>query len=119
VAVERLHDILKERPYEFRFALRIIPVERVVLTDLETIKQTACELASRIDENETYRITIEKRFTTLHTTDIISAVATEIQRKADMKNPNKIVLIEIMGAVTGISLIKPNEVISVMKEKML
>ncbi|MDR2708035.1 MAG: THUMP domain-containing protein [Nitrososphaerota archaeon] len=119
VAVDKFHDILKERPYEFRFALRIIPIERVVLTDIETIKQAACELASRIEENETYRITIEKRFTTLHTTDIISAIATEIQHKADMKNPNKIILIEIMGAVTGISLIKPNDIISVMKEKML
>jgi tRNA acetyltransferase TAN1 len=117
--IEKLHGILNERPYEFRFALRIIPIERVVPTSLETIKQTSSELATHIKENETYRITIEKRFTTLHTTDIISEIATEIQRKADMKNPNKILLIEIMGAVTGISLIKPNEIISVMKEKMI
>jgi tRNA acetyltransferase TAN1 len=117
--IEKLHNILNEHPYEFRFALRIIPIERVVPTSLETIKQAASNLATRIEENETYRITIEKRFTTLHTTDIISEIATEIQHKADMKNPNKILLIEIMGAVTGISLIKPNEIISVLKEKMI
>jgi tRNA acetyltransferase TAN1 len=117
--IEKLHSILNERPYEFRFALRIIPIEHVVPTNMETIKKVSLELATRIEENETYRITIEKRFTTLHTTDIISEIATEIQRKADMKNPNKILLIEIMGAVTGISLIKPNEIISVMKEKMI
>ncbi|MDR2720032.1 MAG: THUMP domain-containing protein [Nitrososphaerota archaeon] len=119
VAVEKLHNLLGERPYEFRFALRIIPIERVVPTSLEAIKQVALEFASRIGENETYRITIEKRYTTLHSMDIISAVAAEIQNKADMENPNKIVLIEIMGAVTGVSLIKPNEIISVMKEKMI
>ena len=119
VTIEKLYDILNEHPYEFRFALRIIPIERVVPTDLEIIKQTTFEFATRIDEKETYRITIEKRFTTLHTADIISAVATEIQRKADMKNPNKILLIEIMGAVTGISLIKNKGIISVMKEKMI
>ncbi|MCL1978147.1 MAG: THUMP domain-containing protein [Candidatus Bathyarchaeota archaeon] len=117
--VEKFHSLLSERPYEFRFALRIMPIERVVPTDLESIKQVAFELASRIGENETYRITIEKRFTTLHSTDIISAVATEIQRKADMKNPNKILLIEVMGAVTGISLVNPDGIISVMKEKMI
>jgi tRNA acetyltransferase TAN1 len=117
--IEKLHCLLSERPYEFRFALRIMPIERVVPTDLETIKQVSLELAARIDKNETYRITIEKRFTTLHSMDIISAVATEIQCKADMEKPNKILLIEIMGAVTGISLIKPNEIISVMKEKMV
>jgi tRNA acetyltransferase TAN1 len=119
VAVEKFRGILNECPYEIRYALRIIPIERVVPTNLETIKQTSFKLAARIDENETYRITIEKRYTTLHTTDIISAVASEIQHKADMKNPNKILLIEIMGAVTGISLIKPREIISVMKEKMI
>jgi tRNA acetyltransferase TAN1 len=119
VAVEKLHNLLSERPYEFRFALRIIPIERVVPTDIEAIKQAATALAERIGENETYRITIEKRFTTLHSTDIISAVAPQIQRKAEMKTPDKILLIEIMGAVTGLSLVKPNEIISVLKEKML
>ncbi|MCL1966138.1 MAG: THUMP domain-containing protein [Candidatus Bathyarchaeota archaeon] len=119
VVVEKLCGILRERPFEFRFALRIIPVERVVLTDLELIRKVSFELASRIGENETYRVTVEKRFTALHTADIISSVAEGIQRKADMKNPDKILLIEIMGAVTGISLVKPTEIISVMKEKML
>jgi len=119
VAVEKLHNLLSEQPYEFRFALRIIPIERVVLTDLELIKGVSLELARRIGEGETYRVTIEKRFTTLHSADIISAVAAEIQHKADMKNPDKILLIEIMGAVTGVSLIKPKDIISVMKEKML
>ncbi len=119
VAVEKLRELLSERPYEFRFALRIIPIERVVPTELEALKQASLELAQRIGENETYRITIEKRFTTLHSMDIISAIASEIQQKADMKNPNKILLIEIMGALTGLSLVKPHEIISVLKEKML
>ncbi|MGD6933440.1 MAG: THUMP domain-containing protein [Candidatus Bathyarchaeia archaeon] len=119
VAVEKLRELLSERPYEFRFALRIIPIERVVPTELEALKQASLELAQRIGENETYRITIEKRFTTLHSMDIISAIASEIKQKADMKNPNKILLIEIMGALTGLSLVKPHEIISVLKEKML
>jgi tRNA acetyltransferase TAN1 len=119
VVVEKLRELLSERPYEFRFALRIIPIERVVPTELEALKQASLELAQRIGENETYRITIEKRFTTLHSMDIISAIASEIKQKADMKNPNKILLIEIMGALTGLSLVKPHEIISVLKEKML
>jgi len=119
LAVEKLRGLIGERPYEFRFALRIIPVERVVPTELEAIKLASLELANRIGEDETYRITIEKRYTTLHSTEIISEIAQEITRKAEMKNPNKIILIEILGAVTGVSLVKPHEIISVMKEKML
>jgi tRNA acetyltransferase TAN1 len=119
VAVEKLRQLLKERPYEFRFALRIIPIEKVVPTSLDEIKRVALELAVRIGETETFRVTVEKRLTTLHSQDIITAAAGDIQRKADMENPDKILLIEVLGGFTGLSLVKPNEIMSVMKEKML
>jgi tRNA acetyltransferase TAN1 len=119
VAVEKLRAMLNERPFEFRFALRIIPIERVVPTSLEDIKAAALELAKRIGENETYRITVEKRYTSLHSEDIINAVGTDIQNKVNLTSPNKVLLIEVMGALTGVSIVKPHEIISVLKEKML
>jgi tRNA acetyltransferase TAN1 len=117
--VEKFRAILQERPYEFRYALRIIPVERVVPTDLDEVKRIASELAVGIGENETFRVTVEKRFTSLHTRDFIEAAATGIGRKVDLENPDKILLIEVVGGLTGISLIKPSEVLAVVKEKML
>ena len=119
VAIEKLRDILKDRPYEFRYALRIVPIERVVPTDLEEIKRVTQELAARIGEEETFRVTVEKRFTALHSKDIIEAAASDIKRKANMKNPDRILQIEVLGALTGISLLKPSDVLAVMKEKML
>jgi tRNA acetyltransferase TAN1 len=117
--IEKFRYILQERPYEFRYALRIIPIERTVPTDLDEVKRVASELAANIGENETFRVTVEKRFTSIHSRDFIEAVATGIDRKVDLKNPDKILLIEVVGGVTGISLIKPNEVLAVTKEKML
>jgi tRNA acetyltransferase TAN1 len=117
--IEKFRAILQERPYEFRYALRIIPVEKVVRTDLDEVKRTATELAATIGENETFRVTVEKRFTSLHTRDFIEAVATGIDRKVDLENPDKILLIEVLGGLTGMSLIKPSDVLAVLKEKML
>ncbi len=117
--IEKFRAILQERPYEFRYALRIIPVERAVPTDLDEIKRVASELAANIGENETFRVTVEKRFTSLHSRDFIEAAATGIDRKVDLKNPDKILLIEVIGELTAISLIKPSEVLAVTKEKML
>src|SRR3972149_4045912 len=117
--IEKFRLILQERPYEFRYALRIIPIERVVPNDLNEIKRVATELAANIGENETFRVTVEKRFTTLHSQDFIEAVATDIKRKADLENPDKILLIEVLGGLTGISLIKPSHVLAVVKEKLL
>jgi tRNA acetyltransferase TAN1 len=118
-AIEKLRAILKQRPYEFRYALRILPIERVVQTDLEEIKRVTHELADGIGEQETFRVTVEKRFTTLHSKDIVEAAASVIKRKADLENPDRILLIEVLGALTGVSLLKPSDILSVMKEKML
>jgi len=115
--IAKFREILRERPYEFRYSLRIIPIERVVKTRLEEIAKVAEELAPRIGENETFRITVEKRFTEISTKDVIEAAASKIERKVNLEKPDKILLIEIVGGLTGISLIKPEDIISVSKEK--
>jgi len=117
--IEKFHVILKERPYEFRYALRILPIEKVVPTDLEEIKKATAELATKIGENETFRVTVEKRFTTLHTKDLIEAAAGDIKNQVNLEKPDKILLIEVLGALTGLSLLRPDEILAVVKEKML
>jgi len=117
--IKKFREILQERPYEFRYALRIIPIEIVIPTDLGIIKKAALEYAAHIAENEAFRITVEKRFTNLHTREIIEAIATEVDRKVNLKEPDRILLIEILGGLTGISLLGPNGIVAIMKEKIL
>jgi tRNA acetyltransferase TAN1 len=117
--IEKFRAILKDRPYEFRYALRILPIERVVPTDLDEIKRATTELSKRISEHETFRVTVEKRFTALHSIDIIQAAASDIKQKVNLENPDQILLIEVLGSLTGISCIRPNDILAVLKEKML
>ena len=116
--VEKSRLILKERPYEFRYSLRIIPIEKVVRTDLSEIQRTTIELSSKIKENESFRVTVEKRFSSTPTNAIIEAAATIVERRVDLNHPDKIVLIEVVGGLTGISILKPNEILSVARERM-
>jgi tRNA acetyltransferase TAN1 len=118
-AVKSLREILVERPYEFRYLLRIIPIQTIVMTDLKTIADKSGELGPKIAEDETFRVTVEKRFTTLHAREIIEAVAANIKRKVNLDNPDRILLVEVVGGATGISVIRSEDIISVMKEKML
>ena len=117
--IEKFKAILHERPYEFRYALRIIPVEKVVETNLEALGLAADELAAGMGENESFRVTVEKRFTTLHAQEIIEAVATRIKNRVDLDNPDRVLLVEVVGKYTGLSLVKPELILSVPKEKML
>ena len=117
--IEKFRAMLKERPYEFRYSLRIIPIEKVVRTDLGEIERVATELASKIKENEKFRVTVEKRFSEISTRDVVEAAAVNIEREVDLGNPNKIVLIEIIGGLTGISVVKPTDILAIMREKIL
>jgi len=116
--IEKFRVILKERPYEFRYTLRVIPVEKVVHTDVTEIQRAVTELGSKIEEDETFRVTVEKRFTNTSTNDIIAAAAANIERRVDLNLPDKIVLVEVVGGLTGVSVVKPKDVLSIMKEKM-
>lgn len=118
-AIEKLRVKLQEKPYEFRYAFRIIPIEKVIPTYVEEVKKIAEEFATRLAEADTFRVTVEKRFTSIHSHDLIEAAATAIPNKVDLDNPTKILLIEILGGYTGMALVKPTEIISVQKEKML
>jgi tRNA acetyltransferase TAN1 len=122
--IEKFRVMLQEHPYKFRYALRVMPIEKVVPTDLEDIKRAASELAANIGENETYRVTVEKRYTSLHSKDFIEAAVTGIEatgseRKVNLETPDKILLIEVVGGLTGMAIIKPSDVLAVLKEKML
>ncbi|MCD6432382.1 THUMP domain-containing protein [Candidatus Bathyarchaeota archaeon] len=117
--IGKLRKILHERPYEFRYTLRVIPIEKVVRTDLGVIQRAATELASKIGENETFRVTVEKRFTQLSTKDIVETAAANIERNVDLNKPDKILLVEVIGGFTGMSVIKPEDILSVMREKIL
>jgi len=118
-AVEKLRKILRERPYEFRYTLRVIPIEKVVRTDLGEIRRAVTELSSKISKNETFRVTVEKRFTETSTRDIIEAAATNIERKVDLNKPDKILLVEVVGGLTGLSVMKSDDILAVIKEKIL
>ena len=116
-AIRKLRKLLEERPYEFCYSLRIIPIQEVVQTDLDEITEKAAQLAVEISENDSFRITVEKRHSDISRIDIIEAVAKDIHRKVDLKNPQKIILIEVVGGLTGISVINPKSIISTSKER--
>ena len=117
--IEKFRVVLKERPYEFRYALRILPIEKVVPTNLEEIKRATSELATKIGETDSFRVTVEKRYTDLHTKDLIETAAEDVKQEVNLKDPDKILLIEVLGALTGLSVLKSTDILAVVKEKLL
>lgn len=115
--VEGLREILRERPWEFRYVLKVIPIEVIVRTRIDEIKRAAASLHHKIQENETFRVTVEKRHSEISSREVIEAAVENLNRKVDLNNPDKIILVEVLGRLTGVSVIRPTDILSVVKEK--
>jgi len=115
--VRKIKEMLLDEPWSIRYSLRIIPIQKVIETKIEEIEKTVTGISEQISDGETYRISIEKRNSDLSSKEIISKIASKIKNKVSLEFPDKVVLIEILGDKTGISILKKADVLSVEKTK--
>ncbi len=112
-----LREKLKDVPWEIRYLLRFLPIEKVVLTEISEIKEISIELAKKIPIDDSFKILIEKRHTNLKKINIINEIAPFVLRKVNLTNPCWTVLIEIIGKYTGVAVINSDLLFSSMIEK--
>ena len=115
--VRKIKEMLLDEPWSVRYCLRIIPIQRVVETKIEEIEKVVEELAENISKDEKYRISIEKRNSDMSSQDIITKIASKIKNQVSLEFPDKVVLIEILGNKTGISVLKKSDILSTEKTK--
>jgi len=116
-AIRDLRALLKERPWEFKYTLKLVPIQKVVEAKLEEIERTALTLAEGISEEEKFRITVEKRRTDLSSKTIIDTIAKRIERTVNLDHPDKILLVEVIGQLVGLALITSDDILSIEREK--
>ena len=115
--VGKMKEILLDEPWSIRYCLRVIPIQKIVETNLEKIEECISSISDKIEDNESYRILIEKRNSDISSKEIITNIANQIKNKVSLDFPDKIILIEILGIITGISLIKKSDILSLEKTK--
>ena len=115
--VKKIKDMLLDEPWSVRYCKRIIPIQKVIESRIDEIEKSVIELSSQILEDETYRISIEKRNSDLSSKEIITKIADKIKNKVSLEFPDKILLIEILGNKTGVSILKKSDILSTEKTK--
>ena len=115
--VRKMKEMVLDEPWSIRYCLRIIPIQKVVETNIEEIEKSISNMSSEINEKESYRILIEKRNSDISSKEIITKIANGIKNKVSLDFPDKIILIEILGIITGISIIKKSDILSLEKTK--
>lgn len=115
--IQFLRNKLKDEPWTIRYLLRFIPIEKVVTSNISEIKDASIELSKKIPLNKTVKIFIEKRHSSLKRSEIIDEIGPSLTSKVNLENPDWLILIEIIGKYSGISVIESTNLFSSPIEK--
>jgi tRNA acetyltransferase TAN1 len=115
--IKKIHEKLEDEPWSIRYTLRIIPIFQTVNTNVESITEAALNQIQKIKPDETYRITIEKRNSGISSSEIISQIAEKVKNKVSLEKHDWIILVEVLGAISGVSVLKDADVLSVERVK--
>ena len=110
-------DFVRSEPFKVRYMLRIIPVDKVVDTEMDKIIAAVKDLSSAIGASESFRITLETRDSPYSDKELIGAIADAVDRKVSLDSPDKVVLLQVFGEYSCLSVISPDEIVSIQKLK--
>ena len=99
---KKLKEFLEKQEENYMIETRrIVPIQKVIKTDIEKITESAVKLFG--NRKGKWRITIRKRHHTMDRDSLINSIATKIQEPVDLENYEWDLRIEILGPLTGIS----------------
>jgi len=115
--LDNFKEIIEDEPWLIKYCSRIIPIQRECESKMNEIKNEVNNLSHIIKKNDTYRITVEKRQSSLHTKDIISNIADSLSNKVSLENSDWEIIVQVLRNKTGISIIPPDTIVSINKQK--
>jgi len=118
--VEAIHGLrahLASDPRRLGSVYRVLPIQAWVETNVEKIVEAVKTLAGVMGPRDSFRVTLEKRRTQLRSLEIIEAVASAVELVVDLVSPDWVVLVEVMGGETGVSVVRPSNILNVQKER--
>jgi len=115
-SVKRLAELCKDSPAKFEHTFHWVPVEMWCAADINDMQDAMKEIDKKIDKNKTWKLEVNKRSFRMHMTELIEKLAEHINKpKVDLKRPEQIVHVEIVGDKAAISLLHRDEIFNVKK----
>ena len=111
----KIKKILEKDSNFFQFILKIIPIDYVCETKLNVIKDFVEKYYPLyLNKDDSFKIELKRRKNEIIERDaIIESVAKIINNRVDLDNPDKIIRIELLGNVSGISFLNPDDIINI------
>ncbi|MDH5401260.1 MAG: THUMP domain-containing protein [Candidatus Heimdallarchaeota archaeon] len=112
--IKLIHDIksLENDKVFFVHCLKFKPLQYIVDSNIDDIAKCVENL---IPFEGTYRISVNRRHTSITSKEIITKIANVVPNKVNLENYDFNIVIEIVAELTGISLLKPNDIYTTKK----
>ncbi len=115
--IDNIKKIILDEPWRMRYCHRFIPIRYAISASLENIVEGVKNQIKVMKDADTYRITIEKRGSDISSKELINSIADTIPNKVSLESYDWNVLIQIMGGIVGISILKEEDIVSTLKLK--
>jgi tRNA acetyltransferase TAN1 len=115
--ITEIKKITLDEPWRMRYCHRFIPIRQSTSSGLENIVESVRGQIELMKDTDTYRITIEKRGNEISSKELIDSVAGIIPNKVSLESYDWNIMIQIMGGITGVSILKEEEIVSTLKLK--
>ena len=112
--IQKIKSILNQDHNFFQYILKIIPIDFVCETNINDIKNIIEKNYRKfINKEESFMIQLKRRKNELIDRDsFINVVARNIDNPVDLKNPDKIIRVELLGNSCGIAFLKHTDILS-------
>jgi tRNA acetyltransferase TAN1 len=110
----KIKKILEKDPNFFQFILKVTPIDYVCETKIKVIKEIVEKYHNLyVCTNDSFKIELNRRKNEKIERDtIIESVAKSLNNSVSLDNPDIILRIELLGNISGISFLKPDEIIT-------
>ncbi|MFX1514177.1 MAG: THUMP domain-containing protein, partial [Promethearchaeota archaeon] len=104
-AIRKIQQILRKDPHYFQFVLKIIPIDFICETNIKIITNLIQNHSKTfIKEGDSFKIMIKRRkHEKIERNLLIERIASNINNKVDLDNPDKIIRLEVLGNFCGVS----------------
>lgn len=114
--VRTLRDEMQESPEMFGHTFHWVPIDKWVQADEDLMLDEVKKMAGGIGDDETWMMHVHKRHHPKHSEELMLFLTEPIQKgKVDLKHPEKIIAVEVLGSMAGISLLNGDELINANK----
>ena len=113
--IKKLVKTCKKDPSIFRVTFHWVPVDNWCKSEIKNMQTVIKGLVKDIKEKDKWKMDIAKRgYEKYHTTELIMKLTDVVDRpKVDLKSPDKIIRVDIIGNVAGISLLNKDEILNI------